>query len=75
MTTEEEEGTMSTVQARTRANNKWNAKTYENVTFRIKLDGTDGITKEMISKAAEASGESLNQFIIKALRERMDRMK
>ena len=44
--------------------NKYNARTYDNITFRVKLDGSDGVSREGIAAAAAASGQSVNQWLI-----------
>ena len=64
---------MSTKEAKARAKNKYNAKAYEQVIFRLRKD--EGIlTKEKIIKEAEATGESLNTFITQAILERIERL-
>ena len=54
--------------ARTRANNKWNAKAYD----RISLTVTKG-KKELIKAHAESKGESTNAFINRAIDEAIER--
>lgn len=49
----------------------YNRRTYQPITFRIKLDGSDGITKDQIDAAAEASGQSVNAWIIEAIRDKL----
>ena len=44
--------------------NKYNARTYDNITFRVKLDGSDGVSREAIKAAADAGGQSVNQWLI-----------
>lgn len=56
--------------ARTRANNKWNAKAYD----RINLTVEKG-KKDLIKAHADARGESVNGFINRAIEETMDRDK
>lgn len=56
--------------ARTRANNKWNAKTYDRVNLVLKK--TESPTKEQIQNAADAAGESLNAYIVGAVARRME---
>ena len=46
----------------------------ERITIRVYADGRDGITKETLAKAAEKAGESMNTFIIEAIRQRMARL-
>lgn len=61
--------------ARNRSNaasrNRYNAKAYQPVTFRIRQDGSDGITAETIKAAAEAAGMSVNAWIIEAIRDKL----
>ena len=52
--------------ARTRANNKWNAKAYD----RISLTVPKG-KKELIQTHAETKGESVNGFINRVIDEAM----
>lgn len=54
--------------ARTRANNKWNAKAYD----RVNLTMPKG-RKTEIQAHAEARGESVNGFINRAIAEAMER--
>ena len=54
--------------ARTRANNKWNAKAYD----RINLTVPKG-EKDTIKEHAETKGESVNAFINRAINETMER--
>ena len=51
--------------------NKYNARTYDNITFRVKLDGSDGVSRETIKAAADAGGQSVNQWIIEAIKDNM----
>lgn len=61
--------------ARNRSNapsrNRYNAKTYKTIAFRLRQDGSDGITVDTIKAAAEAAGQSVNQWIIEAIREKL----
>lgn len=43
----------------------------DRITFRIKKDGSDGITKESLERVAAENGESLNAYIIRVLNENM----
>lgn len=47
---------------------RYNAKTYDSITFRVKLDGSDYLTREMIQAAADRNGMSFNSWIIDTLR-------
>jgi predicted HicB family RNase H-like nuclease len=49
-------------------------ETLERVVFRLHADGRDGLTKEVIAQAAERAGESMNTFIVEAIRQRMARL-
>ena len=49
--------------------NRYNAKTYVSITFRVKKDGSDGFTADDLRNAAERDGMSLNAWIIDLIRE------
>ena len=51
--------------------NKYNARTYDNITFRVRLDGSDGVSREAIKAAADAGGQSVNQWIIEAIKDKL----
>ena len=51
--------------------NKYNARTYDNITFRVKLDGSDGVSREAIKAAADAGGQSVNAWIIDAIKDKL----
>ena len=53
------------------ARNKYNATTYDSITFRVKLDGSDGVSRDAIRAAAAANGQSVNEGIIEALRDKL----
>ena len=55
-------------EARHRANEKYNAKAYDEIKVRVPKG-----EKEAIAAAAKQSGESVNAFIYNAVRERMQR--
>ena len=59
---------MKISEARHRANEKYNAKAYEEIKVRV-LKGQ----KEVIQSAARNKGESVNAYIIRAITERMER--
>ena len=50
---------------------RYNAKQYEVVSFRLRRDGGDFITKGQISEAAAAQHMSVNQWIIEAIRDKL----
>lgn len=54
-----------------KSRNAYNAKTYESITFRLKLDGSDGVTRETIQHAAARDNMSVNAWIIEAIREKL----
>lgn len=55
-------------EARKRANAKYDAKAYAKILLRVRAEEIDEIRA-----AIEASGESVNGYILKAIRERMER--
>lgn len=59
-------------EARARATNKYNKATYDKILVRIRKDN-DLISLEDLKQAVEASGESLNTYVLKAIADRMDR--
>lgn len=50
---------------------RYNSATYDRVTLRIRKDGGDGVTLEDIRRAAERDGQSLNAFILDAIKEKI----
>ena len=58
----------------TRKKAKYNAKTYDTLSVRIKKDGTDEILIEDIRNAAMQTGESINAFVIQAIKERLNQI-
>ena len=56
--------------ARTKANNKWNAKAYDRVNLVLKKEASP--TKDEVQAAADANGESLNAYIVEAIRQRLE---
>ena len=52
---------------------RYNAKVYDRVTLRLRKETET--SKEAIQAAADAAGETLNGYITKAIRERMEREK
>lgn len=55
--------------AQKRANLKFEAKAYDRLNLRIRKDST--MTRNDIQKAADAAGESVNAYILKAIDMRM----
>ena len=54
-----------------KSRNTYIAKTYDNITFRVKLDGSDGVSRDAIKAAAAASGLSVNAWIIEAIKDKL----
>ena len=50
---------------------RYEAKAYKKITFRIRQDGGSGITEEQIQAAAAAEGQSINAWIIDAIKEKI----
>ena len=51
------------------ARNRYNAETYEPVTIRLRRDGSDGISRAQITAAAAAAGQSVNAWIVDAIKQ------
>ena len=60
---------MPKTEAQKRANLKFESKAYDRLNLRIRKDGE--MTRKDIQRAADAKGESLNQYILKAIQMRM----
>lgn len=58
-------------QAQSRATQKYESKSYDKVLLRIRKDQEP--TRDTITKFAELKGESLNGFIMKAIKERIEK--
>ena len=56
--------------AKIAANNRYDRKTYDRFNFRVRKDEA-----EQIRTAAAAAGESVNGFILEAVRERIKKTK
>ena len=59
--------------ARTKANNKWNAKAYDRVNLVLKKDTSP--TKDEVQAAADAEGVSLNAYIVAAISQQLNKKK
>ena len=59
--------------ARTKANNKWNAKAYDRVNLVLKKDTSP--TKDEVQAAADAEGVSLNAYIGAAISQQLNKDK
>ena len=53
------------------ARNRYNAQTYKPLTIRLRQDGSDGISTDIIKQAAEAAGMSVNAWIIQAIKDKL----
>ena len=49
----------------------YNRRNYQAITFRVKLDGSDGVTKDSLTRAAERDGLSVNAWILEAIRDKL----
>lgn len=54
-----------------RAGNERYLAKLDRVVIRLHQDGTDGLTKDQVQAAAEAYGQSVNQFVIDAIKARI----
>ena len=59
---------MTVTEAQLRATNKYNQKTYEKITFRVKKGERDALM-EHVKQRADAAGMSVNAYIISKLSE------
>lgn len=50
---------------------RYEAKTYAKILVRIRQDGADGLQKEQIESAAKQAGQSVNQWIIEAIKDKL----
>lgn len=57
--------------AQIKAQTKWESKVYDKITLRTKKDSD--ISREAITAAAADAGQSLNEFILESIRQRMTR--
>jgi predicted HicB family RNase H-like nuclease len=64
---------MNITEAKYKANKKYDSKAYKQIMLRVKKDSP--VNYERIKAEAEKAGESLNQFIIKAVEARIDATK
>ena len=61
---------MPATKAHIRATDKYNAKAYDRTYLRTKKEGD--LTIDIIKSAADSAGESLNTFILEAVRRRIE---
>lgn len=54
-----------------RAGNARHLEKLERVVFRLHKDGSDGFSKGQIEAAAAAAGQSVNAWIIEAIRDKL----
>jgi uncharacterized protein (DUF1778 family) len=62
---------MPATPAHIRATTKYEAKAYDKILLRIRKDGE--LTKDTIQMAADQAGQSLNSYILDALKEKMSK--
>ena len=53
------------------ARERYEAKTYRRYTIRVRQDGGDGFTPEQLEDAAKRAGQSVNAWIIDAIRDKI----
>ena len=60
---------MPKTEAQIRANVKFESKAYDKILIRLRKDRPDpsGLSREIIQKAADAKGLSVNAFILEAI--------
>ena len=61
---------MPASKAHIRATTKFEHNTYDKVTLRLRRDAD--LTREKVQEAADAAGESLNSYVMEAVRIRME---
>jgi uncharacterized protein (DUF1778 family) len=64
---------MPVSQAQIKAQSKWESKVYEKILLRIRSDGD--LTRADIQNAADQEGKSINQYILEAVSEKMNKSK
>lgn len=62
---------LKTTEAQRKASLKWEQANNEKVTVKFRSNGQDGFTKDDLRKAAKDSGQSVNAWIIEAIREKL----
>lgn len=50
---------------------RYEKKTYDLISFRVRRDSSDGISREAIKAAAEAAGLSVNAWILEAIKDKL----
>ena len=51
---------------------RYESKAYRKYTIRARTDGGDGFAPEQLEAAAQASGQSVNAWIIEAIRDKLE---
>lgn len=65
---------MPSSKAHLRAVQKYETKSYDKILVRIRKENdSTGLTRDIITKAAEAEGMSLNAYILQAVVEKMNK--
>lgn len=65
---------MGISEAQRKAVSRYETKSYDKILLRIrKDDDPSGLTRDSITKAAEAEGMSLNVYILQAISEKMNK--
>ena len=60
---------LKTTQAQRRASLKWEQANTDKITLKFRRDGSQGVTKDAIQAAAARSGQSVNAWILDAIRD------
>mgnify|MGYP002527690119 CR=1 FL=1 len=63
---------MAQSRAHIQANTRYENKAIDKITFRLRKDGGSGITREDVQQAAAAAGESVNEYVLNAVKDRID---
>ena len=50
---------------------RYEAKAYRKYTIRVRTDGADGYTPDQLEAAAQQAGQSVNAWIIEAIRDKL----
>lgn len=61
---------MATDRKKLETNERYLAK-LDRITIRIHKDGSDGFRRDQLEAAAQASGQSVNSWIIEAIRDKL----
>jgi len=56
-----------------KANTKYEHGAIDKITFRLRKDGGSGITREDVQKAATAAGVSVNEYVLQAVTEKIQK--